>query len=336
MESTEQRPPRPQDLITDWYIPAEDPTEGWVYPGPVKVKQSPRMAALAERLAVACQERAAQEFVLMDDKLVYRGRRIDTVEGSIYCLRRVPSYIPELSKLGLDRSIQTILLHKRLSQGGLVLISGETGQGKSTTSAAVIKARLERFSSFCLTLENPPELPLHGLHGSGGVCIQTDVKQGEFGDALRGAVRCYPTQGNSILFVGEVRDPETAGEALRIAMNGHLVITSIHGGDIISSMKRLLSLAQSYQGMSAEEAKSVLSSAFRLIVHQQLRDGATMGKRLEAKALFSPSHSSPVANRIRSGQMEHLSTEIQQQEMLISQGQVERLLTLWELPSAGS
>lgn len=326
---------KPQDLITDWYLPLESPAKGWVYPGPVRVGQSAKMVEIAIRLAEACRERDAEEFKLLDEKLVYRGHRMDTVDGLLYCLRRVPSYVPELSKLGFDRSLLGILMHKRLSQGGLVIVSGETGQGKSTTSAALIKARLERYSSFCLTLENPPELPLHGLHGAGGVCIQTDVKSGGFGDALRGAVRCYPTQGNSILFVGEIRDPETAGEALRIAMNGHLVITSIHGADIISSMKRLMSLAQSYKNMSADEAKSVLSSAFRLIVHQKLRDAPGLGKRLEAKILFSANHASPVANRIRGGQIEGLSTDIQQQESMLSQGQLDRLLTLWDIPAAG-
>lgn len=219
------------------------------------------------------------------------------------------------------------MLHERLNSGGLVIISGETGQGKSTTCAALIRARLERYSSFCLTLENPPELPLHGLHGERGICVQTDVRSGGFGEALRGAVRCYPTQGNSMLFVGEVRDPETAGEALRIAINGHLVVTSIHGGDIVSSMKRMLSLAQSYQNMGEAEAKSVFSSAFRLIVHQRLKDGANGEKRLEAQGLFSPSYASPVANRIRQGQLEGLSTDIQQQAQLLDRGLLEKIIS---------
>lgn len=323
-------PPRPQDFITDWYLPSDNPAEGWVYPGPLKIKTSGKLVDIAMRLVDAARDRDSEEFMIIDEKLGYRGHRMETVEGCIYSMRRVPSYIPNLSELGLNKVIQTILLHKKLNTGGLVIVAGETGQGKSTTSAALIKGRLEKFNSFCLTLENPPEMPLHGLHGSGGVCIQTDVKSGQFGDAIRGAVRCYPTQGNSILFVGEIRDPETAGEALRIAMNGHLVITSLHGADIISAMKRLLSLAQSYKNMNSEEAKSVFSTVFRLIIHQELKDTSNLSKKLNTQILFSPNHASPIANRIRGTAIESLSTDIQAQEVLINQGKIELLLGQWD------
>lgn len=327
--------PGPQELITDWYIPAEDPPSGWVYPGPQRIGESPELILIANELADACAECESEEFVVRASLRTYRGHRMDTVDGCIYSLRKVPSFIPEFARLGLSPGIQRIMLSGKLSSGGLLIVSGETGQGKSTTCASFLKARLEQFGSFCLTLENPPELPLHGFHGERqGVCVQTDVKAGHFGEALRGAVRCYPTQGNSILFVGEVRDPETAGEALRIAMNGHLVVTSIHGGDIIGAMKRMLSLAQAHPGMGDAEARSVLSTAFRLLVHQRLSDGKNGAKRLEAQILFSPNQTSPVANRIREGKVDGLSTEIQQQERLIQSGQTDRLMSLWDAPMA--
>lgn len=326
--------PGPQELITDWYIPADDPSSGWVYPGPQMIGGVPELILIANELADACSECDSEEFVLRASSRTYRGHRMDTVNGCIYSLRKVPSFIPAFARLGLSPAIQKIMLSTKLSSGGLMIISGETGQGKSTTCASFLKARLEQLGSFCLTLENPPELPLHGFHGDRqGVCVQTEVKSGHFGEALRGAVRCYPTQGNSILFVGEVRDPETAGEALRIAMNGHLVVTSIHGGDIIGSMKRMLSLAQAYPGMGDAEARSVLSTAFRLMVHQRLVDVKGGVKRLEAQLLFSPNQSSPVANRIREGKVDGLGTEIQQQERLIQNGQTDRLMTFWDSPA---
>lgn len=325
--------PGPQELISDWYIPADDASSGWVYPGPVRIGGDPDLIIIANELADACAECDAEEFVVRASDRTYRGHRIDTVSGRIFSLRKVPSFIPDFAKLGLAPAIQKIMLSPKLAPGGLAIVCGETGQGKSTTCASFLKARMEAFGSFCLTLEDPPELPLHGFHGERqGVCVQTDVRAGRFGEALRGAVRCYPTQGNSILFVGEVRDPETAGEALRIAMNGHLVVTSIHGGDIIGAMKRFLTLAMAYPGMGEFEARSVLSTAFRLIVYQRLLDSKSTsgGKKLEAQVLFSPNQTSPVANRIREGKLDGLSTEIQQQERLVQSGQIDRLMSLGE------
>lgn len=314
--------------FTDWYIPENDPVSGYVYPGPIKIKENGNVIHRALNLVEICKEKNTEEFSIKDGGECFRGHRIDTVEGYVYSLRKVPNTIPEFARLGFDKSVQSLMLHKKLMTGGLVLVCGETGQGKSTTCSSFIKARLEKFGSFCLTLENPPEAPLHGSHGSNGICIQTDVKSGSFGEALRGAVRCYPTQGNSILFVGEIRDPETAGEALRIAVNGHLVISSLHGGDIISSLKRFTSLAYSYNNMSEIEARSLFSTSLRLVVQQRLID-LPGGKKMDAKILFSPGTSSPVANRIRQGHIDSLSTDVQQQEELISRGQIERLLDMY-------
>lgn len=322
--------PDVQELITDWFIPEGDPAQGWTYPGPMLISSDPTLIMFAHDLLDACVEKDEEDFVLTRNGRVYRGHRIESISGRFYSLRKVPQFIPELDKLGIDRGIVKMLLHPRLSAGGLVLIAGETGQGKSTTCASFLKARMEKYSSFCLTLENPPEFPLHGAHGM-GMCIQTEVPVGKFPEALRGAMRCYPTQGNSILLLGEARDPETAGEALRIAMNGHLVVTTIHGGDITSAMKRMMAMAVASPGMGEIEAKSVLSSAFRLVVNQRLRTGRNGEKKLETQALFSPGGSSPVANKIREGRLEGLGTEIQQQQMLLENGQVERLLSLWDV-----
>lgn len=332
-----------QELITDWYIPEKDPSQGWVYPGPTHIANDPELIMIANSLAEQSEECNSEEFVVKEErhdgtKRIYRGHRIETIDGRLFSLRKIPSFVPDFHMLGIPVGIQKMLMSPRLSNGGLIIISGETGQGKSTTSASFLLARIKEFGSFCLTLENPPELPLHGVVGEGdrmGICIQTDVRAGHFGEALRGAVRCYPTQGNSILFVGEVRDPETAAEALRIAINGHLVVTSIHGGDVISSLRRLMSLAMSYQGMGDMEARNVLSTAFRMIIHQKLRDNgsANGGKKLEAQVLFSPNQTSPVANRIREGKIEGLATEIQQQETLLKSGQIAKLMSLWDPPS---
>jgi len=324
-----------EDTVTDWYLPENNPKEGWVYPGMVMVQGNEKLVAVAREMAALCQQKPGEDFVIKHGQRLYRGHRIGSVEGDLLALRRVPSMVPPLDKLGLAAPVVALLLHEKLSKGGLVIIAGETGQGKSTTAAATIRARVERFGSFCLTVEDPPELPLHGRIGKGGMVVQTDVRVGSFGDALRGAMRSYPTQGNSILFVGETRDPETAGEVLRIATNGHLVITTIHGDDLIGSAQRFMALARAHKGMNEQEAKGVFSSAFRLMLHQELSHDA--GRRtLKANILFSGDRSSPVANRIRQGSLEGLSTDVQQQGLLLREGNVDRLVAMFDNRSGSS
>jgi len=163
-------------------------------------------------------------------------------------------------------------MHERLGAGGLILICGETGNGKSTTCASAIKSRMQKFGNFGLTVEDPPEFPLHGKQGEFGRCIQTEVRSGDFANALKGAMRCYPTMNGSILFVGETRDHETASEVLRVATNGHLVFTTIHGTDIISSIKRFISLATANRSSSEADIKGIFASSMRMVLHQRLRD----------------------------------------------------------------
>jgi Tfp pilus assembly pilus retraction ATPase PilT len=87
-------------------------------------------------------------------------------------------------------------------------------------------------------------------------------------DAIKSSLRCYPSVSNSILFLGETRDSIMASEVLKIAANGHLVITTMHGSELMTSLKRFISLAGERVGIA--EAQSMFSSVFRLMIHQRM------------------------------------------------------------------
>jgi len=163
--------------------------------------------------------------------------------------------------------------------------------------------------------------------------LQTEVQSGNFAAAMRGAMRCYPSVNGSMLYVGETRDSETAAEVLRIATNGHLVLTTLHAQDAMSAMKRFISLAG--DKMNTEEARGILASAFRVLVHQQLttvkgRPGEHSKKKLNIEFLLSHSHSSPVAQKIRQSGADGLMNDlIMQKNTLTAQG-VRGLLSLWK------
>lgn len=320
--------PAPEDLVTDWYIPADAPAEGFVYPGPLEIVSNNKLATLAPILLALAIEKGKEEFSLIHNERVYRGHRIQSVKGPIYALRRIPNYIPRLDELGLPISIQAILTHKELTKGGLILIVGETGQGKSTTCSATIKARLEDYGSFCLTVEDPPEHPLHGIHKDGR-CIQTSVQSGEFADALKGAVRSYPTIGNCILYIGETRDPETAHEALVAATNGHLVFTTLHASDVLSAIKRFIALACLYKNVVDTDVKSMFATTFRLIMHQKLRMYDEK-RKLDVSFLFCPNGQNGLAQRIKANQIDQLITDLEAQANLAKANNIKMLLSGWK------
>lgn len=335
-EATEERRARPEDKITDWYLPDADPMRGFFFPGRVAISDHPQLFKMAAELRDRARHETAsgyEEFVVKEGDRSYRGHKITTVEGPVYALRRMPPSVPPIENLGLEQSVQDILLHPGLGKhGGLIIICGETGQGKSTTIASVIMARMERLGSFCLTIEDPPEMPLHGVHGA-GICYQTEARIGSFGDALRGAMRCYPAVGHSILYVGETRDGETAAQVLRAAVNGHLVVTTLHANDVSTCAQRFMTLAKSEMG-SDEEVRQVTSAAIRLIMHQQLEfipghRGMPSTRRLHVSYAISTSFSSPMAQAIRSPSEGSLEDIVQQQRAQIKAHGVAKILGDW-------
>lgn len=324
----------PEEIITDWYLPSHDALSGFVYPHAVSIKDHMPLYDMATALLQRAKEKTHdgyKEFVVRAGNISYRGHMIDSIEGPLYALRRLPTTIPGLKDLGLPDPIRAVLLDPWLSLGGLILICGETGQGKSTTCAATVRERMLAHGSFCLTVEDPPEMPLHGKHGEGR-CIQTEVSSGNFASALRDAMRCYPTVGGSILYLGETRDAETAAEVLTIATNGHLVMTTIHASDIIDAIRRFLMMAK--VRTSEEDARQSLGSVLRLAMHQKLRDAPQVGnqprrKQLEVEFMMSRNRTTPVGNQIRQGKIDSLSSAIKQQQMTLKSRGVQGLKEMW-------
>jgi Tfp pilus assembly pilus retraction ATPase PilT len=326
------------DQIVDWYLPEGNELGGRVVieGAFVELSELPQCEAYLELVKKQLEALGSDtDFNLKVDwgkkserrRHKYRGHRQASIEGDFIVLRKMPLEVPDLKTLGLPDSIKNLLMHEQLKRGGLIMICGEPGNGKSTTTAAMIRDRLKKYGGFCLTLENPVEMPLHGRHGQ-GYCLQTPVEEGDFERSLSSAMRCYPTAINAMLFLGEVRSAETAAEALRIANNGHLVITTLHASNVITCLKRILALAKT-KNMSDDEATALLSSSLKLVLHQKLVMDERGQKTLATSFLFSPDNQSPVANRIRSGSIDNMVTEVEQQNQMLKVNQLQKQLDQW-------
>lgn len=328
--------------VTDWYIVTDDINSSFVFPGPVKVTEKPVLRKyidflyqeLQKSLDEKIKEMGSRDFreaylrinlPNIPDLMIFRGNKIKTIEGECWALRRVKGTVPDLSELGMSRALVEVLTNDNL-RSGLVLIVGETGNGKSTTCASVVKELCAKRGSFALTVEDPPELPLHGMIGK-GVCLQTEVRKGGFAEAIRSAMRSYPAVNNSILYVGEIRDAETAKELIKISANGHLVFATIHGDSIITGIKRLVATSAADDGNMTEEVRTMLASSLRLVVHQKLKtlptsmSGGRIEKKLYVEFLLSSGVSSQTGNALNHNKIDTINNVIaRQQNMLANRG----------------
>lgn len=216
-----------------------------------------------------------------------------------------------LDSLNIHMGYVEMLMRPKLS--GLIIVSGAFGQGKTTTASAIIASRLKKFGGVGITIEDPPEMPLEGRHGD-GQCYQTWVNQGEFGHACRKAARWTP----SIIFLGEVRDQETAMEALRASINGRLVICTIHSDSVPMAIERIYALAKGDSG-SAEDNSSLLANGLLCVVHQRLENEPKTPK-IEFLWL-GDQDAQGIRNNIRSRRWEQIASEVKLQlnNMLIAQ-----------------
>lgn len=299
------------DEITDWYLPHGHPEAGIISPGERVVPE--HLIPLARELCAACEGRGPKEFSVIVGGKTYRGHPELTVSGKMYVLRRMPSQSPRFDNR-IPRQVVDLLMSPSLSRGGLVLICGGPGQGKSTTAAATVVERLEKFGGIGWAIEDPPEMPLQGRHGK-GFCYQVDTS-GDFAEALRGAVRSFPAASPSVLFLGEVRDAGTAQEILKASLNGLLVVSTFHASGIKSTISRLIA-AGSGESQSEAQSASILAQSLRLIVYQRIKDDG-----LARFQVLANNREGTVSNFLRKKNIDGLASEIERQQIVLKQGKL--------------
>ncbi|MDN7126984.1 type II/IV secretion system protein [Pseudidiomarina sp. 1APR75-33.1] len=158
----------------------------------------------------------------------------------------------DVKTLGIEPDVEAELLRDIQATSGVILLTGPTGSGKTTSLYSFLSRRNEPDVKI-ITIEDPVEYQLDGINQ---VHVQSDIGF-TFANALRSVVRQDP----DIIMVGEIRDAETAGIALQSALTGHLVFSTLHTNDAASAYTRLLDLG-------VEEF--LLSAAIKVIVGQRL------------------------------------------------------------------
>jgi len=180
-------------------------------------------------------------------------------------LRHVPVEVPTIEDLGLPPAVRDLAFSPR----GLVLVTGRTGSGKSTTLAAMIDTINRTTTRNVITVEDPIEF-LHRDRLSFIHQREVGLDTQSFHDGLRYVLRQDP----DIILVGEIRNLETMGTALMAADTGHVVMSTLHTTDVVQSIQRIISFYPPHQH---DEIRMSLSANLRAVISQRLiprKDGA--------------------------------------------------------------
>ena len=180
-------------------------------------------------------------------------------------LRHVPVEVPTLDDLGLPAVVRDLAFSPR----GLILVTGRTGSGKSTTLAAMVDTINRTTTRNVITVEDPIEF-LHRDRLSFIHQREVGLDTLSFSDGLRYVLRQDP----DIILVGEIRSLETMSTALMAADTGHLVMSTLHTTDVVQSLQRIISFYPPHQH---DEIRMSLAANLRAVISQRLiprRDGA--------------------------------------------------------------
>ena len=227
---------------------------------PIKMK-----AALSSRIKILSQLNIAERRVPQDGRLKLKmgSRVIDfrvsvlpVIYGEKIVLRILDkgNLTLDLSKFGFEKKAEDDLMQNILNPYGMVLVTGPTGSGKTTTLYSAL-SRVNTIETNIMTAEDPVEYNLMGINQ---VLIRNEI-----GLTFAAALKAFLRQDPNIIMIGEIRDLETGGIAIKAALTGHLVLSTLHTNDAPSTITRLIDMGI--------EAFNVASAVNLVVAHRLVR-----------------------------------------------------------------
>ncbi len=281
---------------------------------------------LQDLLSTNCSEKEIEHFKKdheLDSAVVLSGLRFranfyKTLNGPAAVLRRVETIIPNMSQFDLPQSLYDIInMHK-----GLILVTGPTGSGKSTTLAAIVNEINKTRTSNIITVEDPVEFIHHDIKS---IVSHREVgkQTNSFATALRAALREDP----DVILVGELRDLETVSLALTAAETGHLVFGTLHTSGAPNTINRIIDVFPPNQ---QEQIRAQISTSLKMVVTQRLlktKDGQSRVGAFEVMVCTPP-----IQNLIRESKIHQIPSIMQTS---VRDGMVTMQKSLEELVKTG-
>lgn len=273
----------------------------------IKINTPVMNAAEVEALMASCtsnvQKEELKKEMSIDFALAFPGTGVFRVNiyvqrhGLSLCLRALTEKPPTLEQLKLPPICRTACSYAN----GLVLVTGPTGSGKSTTLAAMLNHINMTVKGHILTLEDPVEF----LHESQMGLVNQRALGGNFtsyASALKAALREDP----DVILVGEMRDQETIELALKAAETGHLVFSTLHTNSASKTVDRIIN---SFPAEEQSQTRAVLSETLKMVISQKLLPSADRKRRICVHDILV--NNSAAANLIREGKTFQLMTVMQ-------------------------
>jgi twitching motility protein PilT len=212
-----------------------------------------------------------------------------------FAFRVIPRNVPSFADLRLPPGVKRLAEEHR----GLILVTGATGSGKTTTLAAIIDHINRSRRQHIVTIEDPIEI----LHEDRGCIVnqrEIGLDTNDFGQALRRALRQDP----DVILVGELRDGETAQTALSAAESGHLVLSTMHTIDAAETIARMVEF---FPPLKQQQIRTILAGVLRGVISQRLIPRAQGGRVAAVEVMVANSR---IGDLIRENRVEEISEAI--------------------------
>ena len=227
----------------------------------------------------------------------FRANFFYTADGLSVVLRKIETEIPSMTQLNLPHVMQSMAE----KPNGLVLVTGPTGSGKSTSLAAIIDTINATKKGHILTIEDPIEYIHHANN-----CSISQREVGRDAESFASALRASLREDPDVILVGEMRDLETIQLALTAAETGHLVFATLHTSGAPNTINRIIDVFPAEQ---QSQVRAQLSQSLQMVVTQKLFKKSDEEGRVAAFEVMVCNHA--VRNLIREGKIFQIETVMQ-------------------------